>query len=267
MGDKKSKWKQIIRYEWNRQICSRKYQYIVPVIIALQVCIQRYRNFQQPFSPDDFFCGFLEGMLHLEAGSTGSFLIPGDWCLFFVFLLYITGKSSKDFTEGIGMQILLRSEDALYVWRSKCLVCIGNIWIYFGSAYLSIILFCTWEAGSLKAVFGDSNILSREQILIQLVLPVMAASAIGIWQMVFSMLSNSILSIIIMCILLIVSAYFESWFLIGNYLMKLRVAELLENGISYFQMLLFLCALIMSGFFIGKKVMRRLDYIHVKGDL
>ena len=85
--------------------------------------------------------------------------------------------------------------------------------------------------------------------------------------MVISMLSNALFSVLGISVLLIVSAYFENSILIGNYLMKLRVQEFLDSGISYTQMIVYLLLLLAAAYYVGVKVIRRLDYIHVKGDL
>lgn len=267
MDKRELRQQKIIQYEWKKNVLSRKYQYLLPMVVALQVCLVELNTFRKTFTTSICFEKFLQGMQRFEAGSRMSFLIPGDWCLFFVFLLYITGKVSKDFTGGMGMQVLLRTGNTVRLWRAKYLVCIGNICIYFASAYLILILFCAWERESIRAVLLDREVFNGEQMLIQFVFPVLAACIICVWQMVVSMMSNSLFGILTMSVLLIVSAYVENKFLIGNYLMKLRVKELAADGFSYRWMGIFLLILLVAGCLSGKKVMERLDYIHIKGDL
>lgn len=267
MGNKLAHWKRIFRYEWKRNIVSRKIQYLLPVLIALQVNLQVYHQFQGSLPLERYWGRFLEGMHSLAKGSRTQFLIPGDWCLFLIILLYDTGRSSKDFTEGIGMQVLLRSGDAGSLWSAKCLVSMGNTLIYFASAYLSIFLFCIWETHSIKAALSASPFMDAKQTAVQFIFPVLAACVIVIWQMVISLLSNSVIGILSMCILLITSAYLKSWILVGNYLMKLRIKELAELGFTYRQMAAFLLILLAGGMIAGRKVTGRLDYIHAKGDM
>ena len=109
MGYRKARKRRLLQYEWNKNIACRKYQYLVPMIVALQMCIQAYFHVEGTVTLTQFLDRFLEGMPHMGTGSRASFLIPGDWCVFCIFLVYMTGKSSKDFTEGVGQQILLRA--------------------------------------------------------------------------------------------------------------------------------------------------------------
>lgn len=267
MASKNFQQKKLLQYEYKRNIWKKKYQYLVPVATALQISIQKYNISQSTLPAATYFGKFLEGMNEIVIGSRTSFLIPGDWCLFFIFLIYITGKSAKDFTNGIGMQLLLRTKNASYFWNVKCLACIGNVFLYFFSAYSSIFLFCVWTSKSIKSVLKDSAIWNKEQIIIQFILPILAACVICIWQMIISMISNSLIGILIMSMLLVTSAYIKNWILIGNYLMKLRVQEMSNDGISYTQMSVLLVILLITGFFVGKNIMKRLDYIQAKGDL
>lgn len=258
--------KRLLLYELKQNIVNRKYQYLLPVAVALQYCISTQANTERHLSALSFYEGFLKGIPAIAAGSGQSFLIPGDWCIFLFYLLYIVGKTSKDYTKGVGMQTLLRTQDTNCIWRAKWLVCIGNICIYYGGAYLGITLFNLWEYRSVTETFFNKDTINTAQFFIAFFLPVLTVSVICIWQHVLSMFIGSVGSVFIMCAFLIVSAYFEKWFLIGNFLMKLRIYDLIKQKRTGIEMIAFLLLLLVIGIFLGGRMMRGMDYIHSKGD-
>ena len=85
--------------------------------------------------------------------------------------------------------------------------------------------------------------------------------------MAISMWTNTLVGVIAMTVLTVVSAYAQKWYLIGNYLMKLRVTELIDSGVSCGKMIVFLFILLTVGVVVGRIQIRQMDYIRMKGDL
>lgn len=264
MEGKMTSGNRIYRYEFNKNLVGGAWRYLLPAAIAVQTCLLNRTRYSGKLTAGEYFCKFLEGMepMASQPGGMERFLLPGDWCLFFILLLYFTGKTAKDFNEGIGMQVLLRTQKVQHLWYAKSTECILNIVLYFTAAYVAVGLFCVWQMKDLGAFFME-----RGQFFVQFFLPVLTFCAISIWQMVFSMMSNSMAALLIMCALLVTSAYFEKCYLIGNYLMKIRVETLLEGGISGGGIAAFLCVLLAAGLAAGSTVIRAMDYTRTKGDL
>lgn len=257
---KRSVWKSITAYEWKKQILSQKWRYLAVAAIALWTCRINWNLYGSLFTMKDYFQAFLQGMPPVVSDSREKFLIPGDWCAFFVILLYTNGKMAKDYTGGSGLQILIRTRRASQLWHAKWTAAVCSTAVYFGCAYVAL------TAGALIVSGREAVFLSNSrEALIQFLLPFLAASVIVVWQLVFSMVFSQVAGVAGMVILLVLSAYFDRWYLPGNYLMKIRARLLLEQTEANFlcmYLLMLLAVAVLSGHFLIQKT----DYIRDKGD-
>ena len=262
--DKIKQEKRLFLYECQQTVIGKSYQFLIPAFVALQGCFVSLNIWKEELTASALYSSFLEGMQQIEGMLSGAerFLIPGDWCVFVFFFLYIIGRDEKNYTSGTGLQLLLRMERVENIWYVKCFISLMETVLYFGTAYFVILLFGIWRYG-----FSTKVILSGKEFLKQFLIPVMAAWTIAVWQMVISMKTNTIAGFIVMVVLVVSSAYAEKWYLIGNYLMKLRVTALIDSGFSCGKILIFLIILSVIGILVGKLLIRQMDYLRVKGDL
>lgn len=86
----------------------------------------------------------------------------------------------------------------------------------------------------------------------QFLIPLLAACVIAVWQLVLSIKTNALTGLIAGVFLLTFSGYFSKWYLPGNYLMKLRVEEFLENGIKAEYIICSLLLALAAGIGLGK---------------
>lgn len=257
---KRSIWKRITAYEWKKQILSQKWRYLAAAVTALWTCRVSWNLYGSLFTMNDHFQAFLQGMPPVAIGSREQFLIPGDWCVFFVILLYTNGKMAKDYTGGSGLQVLMRTRRASQLWHAKWTAAVCSTAVYFGCAYAAL------TAGALIASGGEAVFLSdSREALIQFLLPFLAASVIVVWQLVLSMVSSQVAGVAGMVILLVVSAYFDCWYLPGNYLMKIRARLLLEQTEAKF-LCMYLLMLLATAVLAGHFLIQKTDYIRDKGD-
>ncbi|HBA62792.1 MAG TPA: hypothetical protein DCZ20_02930 [Lachnospiraceae bacterium] len=251
----------ILRYELRQEVRCKKKQYIFPMLLALWHCILQWNRTKGSLEASLYVERFLEGMPTVIPGSMNSFLIPGDWLLFLVVLLYFNGKFAKDFTRDMGLQLLVRSESAVQFWNAKWLLCVYHVCLYYIAAYICIVGFVmiSGRYGAVPSGMLDKTLWTK--VGLQLVLPILAMSALCIWQLVLSYLTGFTISTLLVCTLLIVSAYFTKWYLPGNLLMKIRVQELLAEGIGIRKMVLYTFFLLAGGILAGYCRMKRMDYI------
>lgn len=262
--DKIKQIKRLFLYECRQTIISKSYQFLIPALVALQGCFVSLNMWKEELTTPVLYSSFLEGMQQISGMLLGPerFLIPGDWCVFVFFFLYIIGRNAKNYTAGTGLQLLLRTERVENIWYVKCFTSLIQAILYFGTAYFVILLFIIWKYG-----ISAEALLPMEEFLKQFLIPVITAWTIAVWQMIISMKINTIFGVIFMVGLVVSSAYAQKWYLIGNYLMKLRVTELIDSGFSYGKILIFLMILLVTGIIVGNILIRQIDYLRAKGDL
>ncbi len=251
----------IMKHELRTAVFANGWKYLIPAAIALHHCMVNLRVAGERWGMPDYLRDFLKGIPTVRAENHETFLLPGGWMAFFVLMLYFQGKTAKNYTGGMGMQALLRSGRAGYFWRAKWTGCILGVCIWYGAAYLTIVLFCVTVVGAHKEVWESLMHPDGREVMLQLLLPVLAACVIGIWQLVFSMCAGSLPGLFGMYSLVIVSAYFTRWYLPGNYLMKLRVEEMQGGGVSPGRMAAFLTVMLTAGVLAGGRIMKRMDYL------
>lgn len=244
----------------SKRFWHERWKYLCSMLIILPGCVHDYRQKKGLFSAVEYMNDFLCGLPSIEKGER--FYLPGAWCLFFVILFWMNGKNAKDFTTCMGLQRLIRTQELWLVWRKKWRECFLCTTIYFVAPYAVMGIF--------GIVIGQGNQLWKwicsKQYINQIVIPVLAAGGILVWQLVVTMISNAVCGIIFCMSLLTVSVYFSKPFLPGNYLMKLRVNEFLDVGVNVRVMLSGLALLFVLGIIVGRKKMEKMDYMTAKGD-
>lgn len=259
MTEKLQGWR-LVCYEIKMELLEWRWIVLIPMSIALWYGMLHFNLQRAYYHGMDYINGFLEGMSPFLKSGTEKFLIPGEWTAFFLLLLYLNGKMTKNYADGMGTQILIRTGTVSGFWYTKCLAVIIRVSFYFVSAYLIIFLFA---AGTNT----ENELLTDwQEIEKQIFLPCAAACVICIWQAVVSVFAGSITGFLGMSVMLIASAYSCKWYLPGNYLMKLRVNELLdEKGLLFIRILIAVSGI--AGVYCGKKVFENIDYMRGKGDL
>lgn len=261
-----SKLFQVIKFEFHSNILEKKWKYLIPAAIAFHNSMVGWHLSKGAWGLPEYIGDFLKGMPTVRAGG-GDFLLPGGWLAFFVLLLYYNGKTARDFMSGVGQQVLLRTKHAEQFWLAKWISCVCSTVIWFFAAYAAIVLFCAILSGNMEKFLDGFEKFGGKQLCTQLILPVLASCVMEIWQLVISMWSSSVLGLLGACSCLFVSAYFTKWFLPGNYLMKLRIEEMLACGDRSIWMLFYLIALSGAGILTGRKIMKKMDYLTIRSDI
>ncbi len=158
--------------------------------------------------------------------------IPPGWVLLNIFLSIVIGYYPLNDLKEYGTQILIRSKKRWQWWLSKCFWIMGNVLIFYAIGYIVIAIFSLINGElslnpnhkvSLAVLKLDiSGLTTKEVFSACLVLPIVTSIALSLMQLTIAMFSNSIYSNIFIISLLIVSIYYCSPILMGNYLMLLR---------------------------------------------
>ena len=215
----------------------------------------------------DFVMYIAQGMREYIPESDEPFVIPFAWLSINLLLAYIIGDyATRDLYE-FGTQMILRA-------RKKNYWLIGKI-VYCFCCTLSLYVFEGFIAYVFSALNGNFHLVVSEQIwqmyfginpssfsrfeIISLIfiLPFLTSFVLSLIQLFFTLILKPIYSFVIVTIYLISSAYWKSYFFIGNYSMFLRNDKLCSDGLNTMMclsILLILCLiLVISISFVFKK--------------
>lgn len=254
---------------------------IVPfILIVLIMCIyfhQMVREYIQlgNIKEQEGFLNYvvyaLSGMeeYHVEEGVR--FEIPYIWLTINFYIAYLIGNYIDSDMHGVGLQFLIRTK------TKKC-------WLFGKTIYAmsSVIILYTFMYGiffSMSLVMGNGIGASREidiylsGIDIQLfnsskylgvtiwVLPIVTSIVISLMQMMISILIKPICGYIIVAIYIISSAYWKSYFLIGNYSMLLRNEKLCDKGINSYMALGLTVIIGVATLIVGNFILKRKEIL------
>lgn len=180
----------------------------------------------------DYYMYSLKGMEVYKLTKDSFFQIPVYWFCYHIMLAYTIGRyTEKDITD-YGKNSILATKTRTGWWLAKCLWCIFSVILYYFMGFLGAMFYTVFANGKislcvtieLMKYFGQGLIyLSNDRILIMvLLLPCLISIAISMLQMLLSIKIGSVASFASICILYILSAYYTSPFLLGNYTMWRR---------------------------------------------
>ena len=222
---------------------------------------------------------FFRGMGEYEVGNGNIFQFPSVWMLFNLLLFYFVLYYPFNDLMGYGRQVLLLTRSRGAWWLSKCVTTTVGVLVYFMIAYIEITLysliakikfsaFVSAEAVSEIVELGtqDSNfsqLFMQEPMFIAVfVLPLLVAVALALLQMLVSLLCKPFYSYILTITILLVSAYYLSPFVIGNYAMTIRSDLVLSNGVNQNAGLIITFATIIASVIAGYFVFQRYDILN-----
>ena len=185
------------------------------------------------------------GMKKYELSMENVFQFPVTWMLLFVMILFVTLSYPMNNLCGFGNKLLIKGKSRVKWWLSKCiwnLLC--NI-IFFGIIFTLILSFCSisgiqsgmqvnTDMQTVLFNLGADTSLKPDAIMPvgDIVMVFMLSVAICQIQMALGLWLKPIYSFMVMCMVLLLSAYFQSLFVIGNYAMLIRHLWINEDGID-----------------------------------
>ena len=196
--------------------------------------------------------------------------VPGDpemeinffWVLIFILLAYIVSYYPFKDLSGYGQQMLLRSQKRGYWWLSKCIWNVFSVISFYLIAFLIAALFAILLGGDLSLLphndiqlylnhFSFPELTPAMVLLLTLCLPLSVSITLSLIQMTVSLILNPIFGMITSAAILATSIFFNSQWILGNYLMVIRSQALSLQGLLLCPIL---CAVsILIGYFYFQK--------------
>lgn len=166
-------------------------------------------------------------------------LISIGGCLFLNLDYFLNDLSNA------GQQLLIRSHKKGCWYFAKCIWNLCSCAVYFFVAGITITLFTIVMGGNFSDRV-DMNLLNvafrgvpevdelsfSSTILIAIILPYVTACALSLLQMTLCLIMKPIFSFLVCMMILLLSVYWDSSFVLGNGAMAIRSSLIITNGIN-----------------------------------
>lgn len=211
----------------------------------------------------DFYRGIPEYILT----DTSIFELPGSWFLYYGYLFFMVGFYPVTDLYGCGMKTLLAAESRGKWLLSKFMWIAFHVICYFGA---TLIIMTLWSMlrGNLTTppdLFHNMYGIDLETIgwgrfwSIWVIVPVLTAISLAFLQFAVSILFHTITGYITSLTILVVSCYWMTPWLPGNYLMLLRSDLIVDNGVPCSIGIILSIAIIFCSLLTGFIAFRRKD--------
>jgi hypothetical protein len=269
-------------------IVRRPLVFAIPVLIAVMGCFDltiRVSGLNATgFFGDEMRAGFSDYLAYLYGGMdkyvpgpSMPFLFPSRWAMIFLSAAFATLTYAYKDMQSYGQQILVRMRGRISWWLSKCVWNAAKTLLYHSLCFLACVMFCIFAGVSLSGGM-DKDILyavfntSRENIpqaagawpTSMLLLPVLISVGLNLAQMTLSLFVRPVFSFLALAFLMIISAYFTSPYLIGNYAMPMRYDAVILGGVNIHAGWIIGCAFIVVPVLAGALRFRRYDILNME---
>ena len=245
----------ILKYDLKNTIIKKYKNYILTFFVFFWFLLDAYmRILNSDISIKDvtiteMVMFIFNGMKEYIPGGEESFAFPMMWMVIFVLLLFFTLYYPYNDIMGYGKNVLIASTSRTVWWLSKCVTTICICIVYFFTAALSIFIFA-FSFGLKFKLTVKPEVFSRlltlggipegfnlspeplYMVLTVFVLPFIFAVAMCLFQMLLTLIIRPFASIIVVTAIFMVSAYYVSPFMIGNYAMTQRSICFVSNGVD-----------------------------------
>jgi len=214
------------------------------------------------------------GMKEYIPSPNDPFLFPAFWLLFYIIIFYTTLYYPFKDLNGFGKQIIVHGGSRKSWWLSKCLWNAVTVSVFFVAIWMAILLYARITGAGMtfqispymREIFELNEVVdSPEKWDVRTLLivgPWLTAIALSLVQMVLSLLIKPIFSFIVSVIILIVSAYYYSPVMLGNYAMCVRSAQIMTNGMPLKGGIVYCVVVILSSVMIGMVIFRNYDILN-----
>ena len=239
----------MIRQDVLRGIKESRYRYAICVILIFILIIMNNNSMRSVLRDiDSNALGMMDNIMYMLKGMSvyiegkgRDFKLPVCWMTVQFACSVVVFNYIKTDIRGIGTGIIIRMRSKKKWWLSKCIwnvcsVALLYILLYAGCCIVSLMYNGTM--GFNREIFLELNGVAygsvdiKSVILFLIFMPMLTSIALSLLQMCMSIVISPVISLMSIMVIDILSCYFTTPFLVGNYSMLLRSAIYKADGIS-----------------------------------
>lgn len=200
------------------------------------------------------------------------FQINAFFLLINLFLAYIVSFYPFKDLLGYGQKMLLSSQKRSYWWISKCIWNITSVLCFYGTTYIIMSFFSLFTGGLsllphleiLQACCSVSlqSVDIFSVLMAGVLLPILISICISLFQMTVSLIFKPIIGIIVVASILVISIFYLSGWIPGNYLMIQRNSLFISgSGVDLWKGILLSFLISIASILIGLYYFMRCDIL------
>lgn len=263
---KKRSFRRLLSYEFRigAKVTVFRYMFICLMLLMLigSVAYQAHQT-GQPLRFWDMYSDMWMGVPIYVDNQISQFKLPVLIVFMVTFMLFLVGSYPKQDMQGYGKYEFLYASRKRW-WVSKCIWVFLNILAYYAVLMLMLAVFTLVQAKSLESLSVSLSATflsvgkSKTGFLCNVVLlPLLTAEALGMLQTFVGVFLKPIYGYVVIETVIIVSAYKENPFLIGNYMMMLRNRFFVPGPSMEFKVGVIICIILYVILFLGGYVLIR----------
>lgn len=238
--ESKKTWKRICRYDLKVGMWQVRYRWLFGILLLFFLGILVWQGVEQAEGKNfwDLVWYMFSGSEPYEQTDTSVFRLPVMLILHQMILFFIVGSYAKTDMAGYGRHVLLTARSRWNWWWAKCTWIFLQTFLYYIATY---IIVCLVAITGGKAGFGISSSYrfgetKGEQVIFLInliVLPLLTSMMFATVQLIIGFLTKPVLGYGCVLGTLVLSSYFASPWVLGNYLMMLRNRYMVGEGMEW----------------------------------
>ncbi|MBE6728606.1 MAG: hypothetical protein E7568_00040 [Ruminococcaceae bacterium] len=263
-------------YDFKQGILNRLKKFVPLAVFVTIICAHLfvlYKNYifvndiiLSEITFADFLIYVLKGM-EIYNPNDSSFVPDLTWLLLYTYLFYLVSGYIQEDLQSIGKQILLKCKSRIIWWLSKTFWCINLVIAFYICIVVSVFIFsvfinsrisfiCNSDIHMIFSEMVFNNINLKKLLLDFLFIPMLTAVCLSVMQISVSLIWGQIVGFVLNVVVLILSIFVDTDYLIGNMLMPLRQIEgsLSLNNIGFVFLMIVLLSIVSTVYFHKKDI-------------
>ena len=221
----------------------------------------------------DYAINVFWGMKEYVYDPRDPFTYPALWMLTILLVAYFSISFPYKDLMGVGKHLLVASGSRYLWWFSKCIWVLLSILVFFLTAAAALVLWTLLTGGTLSFDIspGLPALLGVDEFLLKpwpwdvrafFVSMILIITSLCLAQLLVSLILRPLFSFMLIVSVLLMSAYFQSPFLLGNFTMGARSAVFLTSGIDPYQGIVVGLCLCIGVTVTGALVFKQMDILN-----
>lgn len=240
----------IVKRDIKNSFSLNKYKLLGTALIFFVFCFMLYYRFMgtwelqgKEYAPSfaDLLLYIFSGMKVYIPAQSLKFEIPITWLSIQLYIAFMIGNYANRDMSGQGLQILLRTTRKSFWFIGKVAYCFVSVALFYLTGYAAVFVYSALAGTPSLSLSGEiymyvvginASLFSASELAVGLLLlPILTSFLLSLFQLLISLWVKPIFSYIFVVAYTSASAYYVSYFLIGNYSMLFRNEKVVSSDI------------------------------------
>lgn len=275
----------MIRYDIRWGISGKLGAYILIVLVTIVSCndayiygteLMKYHMITEMPGVYDLYLNLFQGVPPFQPFTGEQFYVPLYWITISLLIVYtVSGYASDDF-HGFGHVRILYSGDRNAWITGKIIWMIVQVLTDFFMILFGCVIYACVKGFpfhlSINQPFWEmvnpdlAHRSTESYIIVTILLPVLAFCTIAALELLLSVVLKPAVAVFVGCMILVISAFTDEVFLIGNHAMWIRMGDFTENGLEKLPCFILDVMIIMASLWLFREYVQKKDLLPIENE-